>query len=72
MRGEEDVGGKKKTGGSLLLIDGNQTNFAGPTKLEGVGGSSCWGRMCLEESGTLLPEMLISQQHLSTLLLTDV
>ena len=55
MRGEEYVGGRKKTGGSLLLIDGNQTNVAVPTKLEGMGGASCWGRMCLEKICTLLP-----------------
>lgn len=41
MRGEEDVGERKETGGSLLLIDGNQTNFAGSTKLEGMEGASC-------------------------------
>lgn len=41
MRGEEYAGGRKKTGGSLLLIGGNQTNVAGSTKLEGTGGASC-------------------------------
>ena len=49
MRGEEDVGGRKETGGSLLLIDRNQTHVAGPKKLGGTGGASCWRRMCLKE-----------------------
>ena len=40
MRGEEYVGGRKKTGGSLLLIRRKLTNVAGPTKWEGTGGAS--------------------------------
>ncbi len=44
MRGEEYVGGRKKTGGSLLLIDGSTANVAPSTNSEGLGGANSWGR----------------------------